>query len=74
MALSYDEQIQIEMNKIKELKRKQKIKQAKIYSELGRMLTERFPGITPNTFDEFITSKVTGNEVLPTPPLGRKTV
>ena len=39
MALSYDEQIQIEMNKIKELKRKQKIKQAKIYSELGRMLT-----------------------------------
>lgn len=25
MALSYDEQIQIEMNRIKELKRKQKI-------------------------------------------------
>ena len=45
MALSYDEQIQIEMNKIKELKRKQKIKQAKIYSELGRMLTERFPAV-----------------------------
>ena len=43
MALSYDEQIQIEMNRIKELKRKQKIEQAKIYSELGRMLTERFP-------------------------------
>ena len=48
-------------------KRKQKIKQAKIYSELGRMLTERFPGITPDTFDEFIASKATGNEVLPTP-------
>ena len=35
--------------------------------ELGRMLTERFPGITPDTFDEFIASKATGNEVLPTP-------
>ena len=55
------------MEKIKELKRKQKIEQAKIYSELGRMLTERFPGITPDTFDEFIASKTTGNEVLPTP-------
>ena len=67
MALSYDEQIQIEMNRIKELKRKQKIEQAKIYSELGRMLTERFPGITPETFDEFNASKAIGNEVLPTP-------
>ena len=67
MALSYDEQIQIEMNRIKELKRKQKIEQAKIYSEVGRMLTERFPGITPDTFDEFIASKAIGNEVLPTP-------
>ena len=67
MALSYDEQIQIEMNRIKELKRKQKIEQAKIYSELGRMLTERFPGITPDTFDEFIASKAIGNDVLPTP-------
>ena len=67
MALSYDEQIQIEMNKIKELKRKQKIKQAKIYSKLGRMLTERFPKITPDTFDEFVASKAIGNEVLPTP-------
>ncbi len=67
MALSYDEQIQIEMNRIKELKRKQKIEQAKIYSELGRMLTERFPGITPDTFDEFIASKAIRNEVLPTP-------
>ena len=67
MALSYDEQIQIEMNRIKELKRKQKIEQAKIYSELGRMLTERFPGITPDTIDEFIASKAIGNEVLPTP-------
>ena len=67
MALSYDEQIRIEMEKIKELKRKQKIEQAKIYSELGRMLTERFTGITPDTFDEFIASKTTGNEVLPTP-------
>ena len=67
MALSYDEQIQIEMNRIKELKRKQKIEQAKIYSELGRMLTERFPGITADTFDEFIASKAIGNEVLPTP-------
>ena len=67
MALSYEEQIRIEMEKIKELKRKQKIKQAKIYSELERMLTERFPGITPDTFDEFIASKATGNEVLPTP-------
>ena len=67
MALSYDEQIQIEMNRIKELKRKQKIEQAKIYSELGRMLTERFPGITPDTFDEFIAAKAIGNEVLPTP-------
>ena len=60
------------MEKIKELKRKQKIKQAKIYSELGRMLTERFPGITPDTFDEFIASKATGNEVLPTPRQGEK--
>ena len=66
MALSYDEQIQIEMNRIKELKRKQKLEKARINAELGRMLTERFPGITPDTFDEFIASKATGNEVLPT--------
>lgn len=63
MALSYDEQIQIEMNRIKELKRKQKLETARINAELGRMLTERFPEITPNNFDEFISSKLTGNEV-----------
>ena len=67
MALSYDEQIQIEMNRIKELKRKQKLEKARINAELGRMLTERFPGIAPDTFDEFIASKAIGNEVLPTP-------
>lgn len=63
MALSYDEQIQIEMNRIKELKRKQKLETARINAELGRMLTERFPEITPNNLDEFISSKLTGNEV-----------
>lgn len=57
MALSYDEQIQIEMSRIKELKRKQKLETARINAELGRMLTERFPGIMPDTFDEFIASK-----------------
>lgn len=30
MALSYDERIQIEMNRIKELKRKQKLEKARI--------------------------------------------
>ena len=62
MALSYDEQIQIEMNRIKELKRKQE--KARINAELGRMLTERFPGIIPDTFDKFIPLKVIGNELL----------
>lgn len=61
MALSYDEQIQIELNKIKELKRKQKLEQARVYGELGRMLTERFPEITPDTFDKFISKEVMGN-------------
>lgn len=61
MALSYDERIQIEMNRIKELKRKQKLEKARINAELGRMLTERFPGITPDTFEEFISLKVKKN-------------
>lgn len=67
MALSYDERIQIEMNRIKELKRKQKLEKARINAELGRMLTERFPGITPDTFEEFISLKVSGNDVLTAP-------
>lgn len=67
MALSYDERIQIEMNRIKELKRKQKLEKARINAELGRMLTERFPGITPDTFEEFISLKVAGNDVLTAP-------
>ena len=37
MALSYDEQIQIEMNRIKELKRKQKLEKARI--EYSRAVT-----------------------------------
>lgn len=61
MALSYDERIQIEMNRIKELKRKQKLEKARINAELGRMLTERFPGITPDTFEESISLKVKKN-------------
>ena len=67
MALSYDERIQIEMNRIKELKRKQKLEKARINAELGRMLTERFPGITPDTFEAFISLKVAGNDVLTAP-------
>ena len=61
MALSYDERIQIEMNRIKELKRKQKLEKARINAELDRMLTERFPGITPDTFEKFISLKVKKN-------------
>lgn len=38
MALSYDERIQIEMNRIKELKRKQKLEKARINAELGKLL------------------------------------
>ena len=54
MALSYEEQIQIEIQKIKDLKRKQKLEQKKVYEELGRMLRDQFPDITPETFSEFI--------------------
>lgn len=72
MALSYEEQIRIEMEKIKELKRKQKIEQSKIYAELGRMLSERFPDITPETFDEFIAANTKmGNDEY-TAPQGEK--
>lgn len=67
MALSYDERIRIEIDKIKDLKRKQKLEQARVNEELGRMLTERFPNITPDTFDEFIPAKVIGNEVSSSP-------
>lgn len=61
MALTYEEQIQIEIQKIKDLKRKQKLEQKKVYEELGRLLSDRFPGITPETFEEFISSNV--NEI-----------
>ena len=61
MALTYEEQIQIESQKIKDLKRKQKLEQKKVYEELGRLLSDRFPGITPETFEEFISSNV--NEI-----------
>ena len=47
--------------------RKQKLEQARVNEELGRMLTERFPNITPDTFDEFIPAKVIGNEVSSSP-------
>ena len=58
MALSYEEQIKAELEKIKEIKRKQKAEQKKMYEELGRMLCDQFPNITPKTFDEFISSNV----------------
>lgn len=58
MALSYEEQIKAELEKIKEIKRKQKAEQKKKHEELGRMLSDRFPGITPETFEEFISEKV----------------
>ena len=58
MALSYEEQIQIEIKKIKELKRKQKLEEQKFHEELGRMLCNRFPNITPETFNEFISVNV----------------
>ena len=58
MALSYEEQIKAELAKIKEIKRKQKAEQKKKYEELGQMLSECFPGITPETFNEFISVKV----------------
>ena len=54
MALSYEEQIQIEIQKIKNLKRKQKLEEKKFHEELGRMLLDVYPGITPETFREFI--------------------
>ena len=54
MALSYEEQIQIEIQKIKDLKRKQKLEEKKFHEELGRMLCDCFPNITPETFYEFI--------------------
>lgn len=72
MALSYEEQIRIEMEKIKELKRKQKIEQAKIYAELGRMLSERFPDITPESFDEFILANTKMGNDESTAPQGEK--
>lgn len=72
MALSYDEQIRIEMEKIKELKRKQKIEQSKIYAELGRMLSERFPDITPESFDEFISTNTKMGNDESTAPQGEK--
>lgn len=58
MALSYEEQIQIEIKKIKELKRKQKLEEQRVHEELGRMLRDQFPDITPETFSEFITINV----------------
>ena len=58
MALSYEEQIKAELEKIKAIKRKQKAEQKKVYEELGRMLSDHFPGITPETFEEFISEKV----------------
>ena len=58
MALTYEEQIKIEIQKIKDLKRKQKLEQKKVYEELGRMLRDQFPDITPETFNEFISINV----------------
>ena len=58
MALSYEDQIKIQLEKIKEIKRKQKAEEKKVHQELGRMLSDRFPGITPETFEEFISEKV----------------
>ena len=53
-----EEQIKAELAKIKEIKRKQKAEQKKKNEELGRMLSDRFPGITLETFEEFISEKV----------------
>jgi len=58
MALSYEEQIQIEIQKIKNLKRKQKLEEKKFHEELGCMLCNQFPTITPETFYEFISVNV----------------
>ena len=58
MALSYEEQIKAELEKIKKIKRKQKAEQKKIHEELGRMLRDQFPDITPETFSEFISINV----------------
>ena len=57
MALTYEEQIKIEMEKIKEIKRKQKAEKAKMCMVLGRMLLDVFPNITPENFEVFITEK-----------------
>lgn len=52
MALTYEEQIMLELEKIKELKRKIKAEEKRNHTRLGELLASRIEGITPSTFDE----------------------
>lgn len=52
MALTYEQQIEIELSKIRELKRKIKAEEKKKNTRLGELLASKIEGITPVSFDE----------------------
>ncbi|MCQ2522107.1 MAG: hypothetical protein MJ105_06990 [Lachnospiraceae bacterium] len=58
MALTYDEQIALEMQKIAKLKQKKKQEERKRLEEIGQRVVDRFPNVTADTIDDEINNLV----------------